>query len=120
MRTSRLPRLARIAAIGVLALVTVPIGAAAAAAATPADTTTTQLFCTQTVSVVTDPVEDKTVDITSNECSLESGPAPSVPGNYTEILTSGSETNCPQLTAATRNDDGTYEVSGVMCQRTTH
>lgn len=120
MRIPRFPRVARYAAVGVLALAVVPLGATAASAATHADTTTTQVFCTQPVSVVTDPVEDKTVDITSNECSLESGPAPSVPGNYTEILSSGSETDCPQLTAVTHNDDGTYEVSGVMCQRSTH
>ena len=120
MRIPRFPRVARFAAAGVLALAVAPVGATAAAAATPADTITTQVFCTQPVSVVTDPVEDKTVDITSNECSLESGPAPSVPGNYTIILTAGSETNCPQRTAATQNDDGTYEVSGVMCRRTTH
>jgi hypothetical protein len=120
MRIPRLPRLAGHAAVGVLALAVVPLGATAASAASPGDTVTTQVFCTQTVSVVPDPVEGKTVDITSNECSLESGPAPSVPGNYTIILTAGSETNCPQLTTVTQNDDGTYEVSGMMCQRTTH
>lgn len=119
MRIPRFPRLARYAAAGVLALAVVTVGAGAASAAT-ADTTTTQVFCTKPVSLTTDPVEDKTVDITSDECTLESGPAPSVPGNYTEILSSGSETDCPQLTAVTHNDDGTYEVSGVMCQRTTH
>lgn len=115
----RMSRLARIGVVGAFALATVPAFAAAAAAATPADTTTTELGCPATsISSVPDPDEpDKLSDVTANECTLVSGPAPAV--QMPAIIGNGYgyEADCGELTSVAQNADGTYAVTAICSEQ---